>query len=256
MMDSYIICATPRTGSTLLCDMLASTQVAGKPDSYFMSEMDPGWAEELGFPAREGLSAAAYGSAILKAAVRAGKGQTGIFGLRLMRKDLSALMTLIDGVYPRLPSDKERFQAAFGNILYVHLAREDKLAQAVSLLKAEQTGLWHVAPDGSEIERLAPPQEPRYDFDRIAGKLAELEQDDCAWRRWFAQQGIEPLRIGYESLSANPTEAVTRICNRLGVPHPAPHNLKPRVAKLADAISQDWMRRYQRDLARRNGDRN
>ena len=34
-------------------------------------------------------------------------------------------------------------------------SRENKLAQAVSLIKAEQTGLWHIAPDGTELERVA-----------------------------------------------------------------------------------------------------
>lgn len=249
-MDSYIICATPRTGSTLLCDLLASTKAAGKPDSYFMSNMDPAWAEQLGFPARDRLSDADYGVAILQAAMTAGKGQTGIFGLRLMRKDLDDLSALIDKVFPGHPSDKERLQAAFGKILYIHLAREDKLAQAVSMVKAEQTGLWHVAPDGSELERLAPPKEPEYDFDRIAGKLALLEQYDAAWLTWFAAQGIDPLRVGYESLSADPAKAVSRICKALGVSEPAPDSLKPGVAKLADSISLEWMRNYRRDLNR------
>src|SRR5919204_6001172 len=32
---SYLICATPRSGSTLLCEALKSTGVAGVPDEYF-----------------------------------------------------------------------------------------------------------------------------------------------------------------------------------------------------------------------------
>ncbi len=33
--DSYLICATPRSGSTLLCGLLESSGVAGHPASYF-----------------------------------------------------------------------------------------------------------------------------------------------------------------------------------------------------------------------------
>lgn len=33
--DTYVICATPRTGSTLLCGLLESSGVAGHPASYF-----------------------------------------------------------------------------------------------------------------------------------------------------------------------------------------------------------------------------
>src|SRR3954451_23820784 len=34
-MLSYLVCATPRSGSTLLCHLLDSTGVAGHPDEYF-----------------------------------------------------------------------------------------------------------------------------------------------------------------------------------------------------------------------------
>src|SRR4051794_33551393 len=32
---SYLVCATPRSGSTLLCEALKSTGVAGVPEEYF-----------------------------------------------------------------------------------------------------------------------------------------------------------------------------------------------------------------------------
>src|SRR6478735_1199057 len=32
---SYLVCATQRSGSTLLCELLSATEVAGVPDEYF-----------------------------------------------------------------------------------------------------------------------------------------------------------------------------------------------------------------------------
>src|SRR5829696_3930062 len=32
---SYLVCATERSGSTLLCELLAGTGVAGRPEEYF-----------------------------------------------------------------------------------------------------------------------------------------------------------------------------------------------------------------------------
>src|SRR4051812_39199959 len=32
---SYLVCATPRSGSTLLCELLSATGVAGRPQEYF-----------------------------------------------------------------------------------------------------------------------------------------------------------------------------------------------------------------------------
>ncbi|MEO0372779.1 MAG: Stf0 family sulfotransferase, partial [Pseudomonadota bacterium] len=44
----YIICTTPRSGSTMLCRMLAATDRMGVPDSYFRKEDLVEWATEWG----------------------------------------------------------------------------------------------------------------------------------------------------------------------------------------------------------------
>ena len=88
-----------------------------------------------------------------------------------------------------------------------------------------------MAPDGTEIERLAPPQEPHYDFARIHREVRELESYDTAWNSWFDAQGIEPLCIGYKSLSANPAAALNGICEVLGIEAPNARNVSPGVAK-------------------------
>ncbi|MFO0991738.1 MAG: Stf0 family sulfotransferase [Hyphomicrobiales bacterium] len=249
MFDSYIICGTPRTGSTLLCDLLASTRRAGAPDSFYGRKFMPDWAAAWHLPDPAAMSERDYAIAYLDAAIKAGKGGTAIFGLRLMRENLDELSALLDLIYPGLPSDKARFEKAFGEILYIHLFRENKLDQAISYIKAQQTGLWHVAPDGTEIERLAPPQEPRYDFARLKAEVEKLEAFDKAWHDSFAAQGITPLTTGYETLAADPATSLIRICEALGIDAPDPTDVRPGVAKLSDATSRDWMRRYYEDSA-------
>lgn len=250
MYDAYVICGTPRTGSTLLIDLLAKTRAAGEPDSFFRRQSIDNWMKEWGLPPRASLDEGAFNRLYLDAAIRAGRAGTPIFGLRLMRENLEALMAMIANVHGPLPSDRARFERAFGRTLFIHLRREDKLAQAISLVKAEQTGLWHVAPDGTEIERLAPHREPDYDFERLSRKLAELEGYDAAWNRWFDAEGIEPLRIGYERLSADPAAELARICAALRIAAPPAAEVRPGVAKLADATSAEWMRRYREEVGR------
>jgi len=249
MFDAYIICGTPRTGSTLLCDLLTSTNRTGAPHSFYRRQDILEWAEEWKLPDRGTMGELDFNVAYLNAAVAAGKGGTGVFGLRLMRENLDELSAILDRIYPGLPSDKARFEKAFGRVLYMHLSRQDKLAQAVSLIKAEQTGLWHIAPDGSEIERVGPPGEPRYDFQRIKDEVSELEAYDTAWNMWFAQQDIAPLRIGYERLASNPAATLISLCEALGVQPPSADDIRPGVAKLSDETSLDWVRRYRLDAA-------
>lgn len=248
MVDGYIICGTPRTGSTLLCDLLASAGTAGNPDSFYGQRFMSWWAEEWKLPSRDTMSERDFNTAYLNAAIDAGKGGTAIFGLRLMRENLDELSAILDQIYPHHPSDTARFERAFGKLLYIHLTRKDKLAQAISLIKAEQTGLWHIAPDGTEIERLAPPEDPEYDFERIRQEIGNLESFDRAWNAWFEEQRIRPLRVSYAQLSADPAATLVRICEALGVQAPNADEVRPGVAKLSDETSLDWMRRYRLDL--------
>jgi trehalose 2-sulfotransferase len=250
MLDGYIICATPRSGSTLLCNLLASTRKTGNPNSYYhRTEIMRHWAAEWSLPGCDTMSAKEFSIAYLEATIRAGRGETNVFGLRLMREYLEGLSSLLDQIYPGLSSDVHRFECAFGNVLYIHLTRENKLAQAVSLAKAEQSGLWHIAPDGTEIERLGLPQDPEYDFKLIKRKLTKLEAHDAAWIEWFEQQGITPLRVEYEILSEDPTGTLIQIYEALGVDAQKTEAVRPGVAKLANEISLDWMRRFYADLS-------
>lgn len=244
MFDSYIICGTPRTGSTLLCNLLEKTGHAGRPDSFYGSAFRNDWAREWGLPAQGTMDPAAYERLYLDAARRRGKGETPIFGLRLMRENVEDLSAALDLVFPGLASVKARLERAFGRILYIHLSRSDKLAQAVSYIKARQTGLWHVAPDGTEIERLGEPGEPRYDHALIKAELAKLEAYDAGWETWFAKQRIEPHRISYEAMTHDPASTVMTICNALGVQVPERADVVPGVAKLSDATNEEWIRRY------------
>lgn len=250
--DCYLLCSTPRSGSTLLCDLLAATAGAGTPDSFFMADVDPVWAAEWGLPPETDRGTPSHARAMLAAARTAGRGAGGICGIRLMQDSLARLMALIDLAHPGQACDLDRLQAAFGRVLCIHLTRPDKLAQAISLVKAEQTGLWHAAPDGTEVERLAPPQPPAYDFARIKARLDGLERAEAAWRAWFRDQRITPLTIDYDALSARPAAAVHRICAALGLPAP-PDGLRPGLARLADAVSRDWHARFRAETRAEHG---
>jgi LPS sulfotransferase NodH len=46
--DSLIICATPRSGTTLLCDLLAETGVTGTPNSFYRAESVANFTRRLG----------------------------------------------------------------------------------------------------------------------------------------------------------------------------------------------------------------
>ena len=156
-VQSYVICTTPRSGSTLLCELLAATGVAGRPGSHFHVPSLEGWLEDYGLNERRFSSRREALRTVLIAARTRGTGDTGVFGLRMQRGSLGYFLQQLDALHPDLTSDVERIGAAFGLTVFVHLSRPDRLGQAISRVRAEQTGLWHRRADGTELERLAPP---------------------------------------------------------------------------------------------------
>lgn len=250
-VKSYVICGTPRSGSTLLCDLLESTAVAGRPASYFRSESIPRWVRRLSVPTTEGELRAGFDRSYLDAVLKAGRGGTEVFGFRLMWESVAELSMRLDALFPGLNSDKARFETAFGPVLFIHLSRTDKVSQAVSRVKAMQTGLWHVASDGTERERTGPAQDAVYDRDCIGKYVEELTMQDHAWTHWFVDNWIEPLRLTYEGLSHDPQSALEIILVALGLSPAIAAASKPKTTKMSDSDSQDWVSRFRAETDHR-----
>lgn len=244
---AYMICTAPRSGSTLLCRMLAATGIAGDPESLFFRPSLKEWARYLGVD-EEAPTERAHLQAIMQAALAMGRGDTPVFALRQQRPSFAYLCQQLAVLYPDAATDRDRIEQSFGPMRFVHLSRGDKLGQAVSYLKAQQTGLWHLAADGSELERTAPPRPPQYDRDLIRDEIATLSAYDQGWSDWFKAQGITPIRFTYEELSEAPIHTLRKVLQDLNLDPSAADRVQPGTRKMADATSQDWVDRYRAEI--------
>jgi trehalose 2-sulfotransferase len=184
----------------------------------------------------------------LEAVRRTAGAQTGILGLRVMWSTVAELSARLSAIYPDAPDDAARFELAFSRPLYIHLSRQDKVAQAVSWLKEEQSGLWHRAADGTGRERTAPPAPLVYDAGRLAALVEEFKTSDAAWIGWFTRFGIEPLRLTYEGLAAAPRAVLAQVLFGLGLDAAIAATVDARTAKLADNTSLEWAGRFRAEL--------
>jgi len=210
--DAYFICATPRTGSSLLLGLLASTGVAGRPEAYFRAPDEQSWTE------RWALSPAADGrvdyAEFVPAARAAGRTENGVFGAKLMWGTLDEVVDKLAAVYPDDAgpgADLTLLTRAFGEIRFVHLSRDDVVAQAVSWLRAEQTGTWYIGdstPGAGAVE-------PRFDEMGIRAYAERIAQHNAQWEQWFSSFGIEPHIVRYEQLCADMVSATRGILDFL-----------------------------------------
>ncbi|WP_068299356.1 Stf0 family sulfotransferase [Pararhodobacter sp. CCB-MM2] len=245
--QSYFICTSPRSGSTMLCELLAGAKVAGKPDSHFHEPSIDAWLDYYDLEAADFATRRDMLNGIFRAAKMLGKGQSDICGVRLQRGSFAFFMEQLKFLYSDCASDVERIEAAFGPTLFIFLSRKDKLDQAISYIRAEQTGLWHRRADGSDLERLEPQRDDGYDPDAIRSQVAEFTAFDASWRSWFEEQSVSPLEVSYEDLSSAPQKQLARILDTLGVDGSIAHDIPTPTAKLADGINRLWRDRFELD---------
>jgi trehalose 2-sulfotransferase len=235
-IGGYLICATPRTGSTLLCSALASTGLAGKPESYFRSADVHAYAARWGVPV--GPDGSLSMSDFVRAARTAGSTPNGVFGARVMWG------TIEDVVGPlRAHDDGSRgsdlavLERVLGPTCCVYLRRSDVVAQAVSWARAEQTGRWQ---DGDPVPGFV----PRFDPSTIDGYATTIRRHDAAWHAWFEAQGVRPLVVCYEDLVDDAAGIVGSTLEWLGLDPAAGHRCEVGTQRQSDALNEEWIERY------------
>lgn len=122
---------------------------------------------------------------------------------------------------------------------FVRLERRDRVAQAVSLLKADIGGRLHsVNPDGRTVSV------DEYDADKIAFNVGHVARNE----RWF-QEITE--RLGrpapvffYEDICADPAKFVADIGALMGFSTPAGFEPEVDLQVMRDEVSQAWIDRF------------
>ena len=279
----YLVCATPRSGSTLLCEALESSEVAGRPREYFEE------LKETGVPRRPreyfwGLRSPGVLRQLppdsqldrsgeqrptwdrddyarhLAASLAEGTTPNGVFGAKLMWSYFPDFLELMRGI-PRFGGmgDGSLLNTAFPDLHYVFISRSDKVRQAVSLWRALQTWVWReqesasAGQSGAPEQRDTPDQRSVYSFDAIDHLLDQLRRHEDAWRGFFFRIGQRPLALYYEDIAGNLQASVARVLDALqiersGDPAPLAHN---SMARQSDELSESWVQSYLEDVSRR-----
>lgn len=193
-----IICSTERSGSYLLCRAMIRHDI-GVPHEYFH------WLHAKIIGPRVGLSAFQDSGTLASDA-------------RARRDYIAALISrrTVNGIfaakihwwqfahYLNNPEGYELLQGAY----FIHLYREDLLDQAVSFHTAWLTGKW----GADDTLTTNPAEQPNFfDDHAVMARLETLARDDMNWRVFFACNGISPLRLSYEILSADVEGALKRV---------------------------------------------
>ena len=233
-MSGLIVCATQRSGSTLLCELLKATGVAGIPNEYFQHFKDSGLADQprqylagvsdpavldLLPPLEPGVPEAGFD---FDAVRRAGTTPNGVFAAKIMWSHTPDLWVRLAG---------RTLEDVFGPLRYVQVVRRDKVAQAVSLWTAIQTQAWRSG-DAAQAE-------PVYSFAAIRHLVGWLQAGEDGWTSWL--RGRSPDVVVYEDFARDPGPTIEVLTGAPAPPSP--------LLRQSGTRSSDWVERFASEAA-------
>ena len=226
---SYAILTPPRSGSTYLCDLLASTNIAGHPSEHLRLA-----TQELSLHCNfDYLN-------LLGNVMQHRTTDNGVFGTKLISHFLFELQ--------KAELDfKQIFQAVDRFIL---LIRQDKLAQAISLVLAQKTEVWHIHHNDKKASYQSILNEIEIDdelLDDVEQKVLFIKQQEERLRKVLARHNQEPLLVVYEDILDDAPREINRILDFLGIVKPPGYKMQiaSGIKRMPSAISQQIVRQYQ-----------
>ena len=215
----YLICSTPRSGSTYLAELLSSTRLLGFPREYL--NVRGKWGRlDRDDPTNLGR--------LLERVLETGRTSNGVYALKAHADHFAAIAAVVDPL------------TVLPNLRFVRIRRRDLLGQAISWCRAEQTQHFR-ASKRSTVD-------PVYSTPAIRGFLRLLEQQQAHWDRVLAPMAHAPLEIEYEQLMVDPQGHVNRVAALMGVTRPTPIVASQvTVTVQRDQLSAAWRDRFLAD---------
>ena len=201
---SYIVCATMRSGSSLLCELLSSTQRIGKPQEFLNKNREA----SSQFPLKPYSSYICHNLDYFVS-------NAAISGVKMMWDNLEDMIKRLRiETNDYLSSDLEIIHRVFPRPKFIYIERNNKLRQAISLARAERTRVWDIKRNSSTL---------RHTFARvtdfhIAQSQRRLAAHENAWKQFFQQYQLPFYSVTYEALIENPESVIKDILKFLDVP--------------------------------------
>ena len=187
-MKKYAIRCGSRTGSTLLCELLRSTNRCGYPQEYANSDMIRQYSEQIGLPST--ASWKEYRNKLFNKRST----ENSVFGIKVIGTTSQMLNFEAMDIKPTH---------------WIRLHREDKILQAVSRYKAWKTNIWH-----RNHKTVVPPVP--YDFGKIDWCLKEIIEEETEFNDFFADK--DHISINYElDLVEDPEQTVVAVLTHMGI---------------------------------------
>lgn len=225
---TIVLCATPRTGSTLACDVLTATDRLGYPKEPFTAAAIAPCADAWGVP-RLDEDPERY----VRAALTDGTTANGICALKLMWEDAPRLAGATGRALPDVLD-------ALVDPVAILVTRRDQLGAAISQHRAEQTGEWSAA-DGRARPEPGPP-----DLARVTELHERQHVGADGWRDLVLAAGRPWAEVVYEDVADQPARVAAVAAELVGLQLPGPVRVATALRVQRDGwneqVRAEWIR--------------
>ena len=190
--EDYLIFFTPRSGSSYLTSLLASTHCLGNPAEF----INPEWAEDVA--KKKGASSVEELIFLLRAAE---KKRTGVFGMEATILHVKKHGLEISESFRRLCKEAEIFV----------LLRKDIIYQAISLYKAVQTNIFHLAVQAGSEDIKKVDEGISYNSGDIKKWIEHIYQQEKHLANFIDEVGLKPHTLFYENIVELPPKVTARL---------------------------------------------
>lgn len=240
---SYIIYATPRSGSYLLCEALTNTGLAGKPTEHFTPPLIIASSDLWGLSP---LDSAVY----LQGVYADGTTPNGVFGTKIIWQGFEDALDLLRDIEGNEKLTlSELISTVFPHHRAIMVTRRDKLRQAISFWKAIQTGQWRSFENkiavGQSSHRETRGQAPIFNFRAIEACRQHILDDEREMQEYFASHHIQPFTVVYEDFVSAYEGTALQILDFLHIP--VPNNLvlgERKMRKQSNEQTEEWLQQY------------
>lgn len=238
-----VILSTQRSGSTLVCDDFLGTKKLGRPTEHYLGVWNKSSQQEIGDYFKNKATS-----------------QNGVRSVKIMANQLRKIDQLYENLGShsyRLPffriNKKNPYKFLFEeykNAAFFRVYREDKVAQAVSLIFSERTDVFHLVENTEKLKGIVGKEtndqsikEVSFEYDRaeIDKRLHFIKNNETILDEFCKYYKIKPTIIKYEDIISG-NGYIVDIAKSLGVNDVMPS--KRTLKKIGGSNSKYWIDRY------------